>query len=392
MALAEQFDLLELIQRDKAETWLAVEKTSKRRLLLHSFREDTGLRQRLLAMGPEDLIMLVAAEREGEYYVVVTHDQPPLRQFATWVRERSDNVASKETVRTPLPKPAPKAAEEPFDPDRTQLMSPKIGGPSASKIDAMPPVANEPPRSEPGEFTRLFQVPPAASSEQPAKSGTTGDFTRLFGPLNGFEKTSAPDKKPAPKEEPGEFTKLFYAPPKPVTDPGHTPIPPPAKPKVNAEGPGEFTRVFDNPFSTPASEPERTLYREPLPPPATAPPKRAEGEFTRVFGQSSQATEVPLPKFDGGHATGIFEPPPRSGSALNATPPSAGTGYDTRLFQTPPPSPPTAAPPAETAKPKDDDKPPQPAVAQKNVVVLVIVLAVLAIAAVSLLLYFVLRR
>jgi hypothetical protein len=363
MALAEQFELLELIQRDRAETWLAIEKSTRRRLLLHRFREDTGLRQRLLSMGPEDLIMLVGAEREGEFYVVVTHDLPPLRAFGQWVQERSDAVS--------------KVKEEAFDPDRTQLMASPAARPKP-----------EPQQSEPGEFTRLFapsQPSPARGNSAPPLKAQPGEFTRMFEAPAPVNEKPAP---PPPKQEPGEFTKFFYAPPKPAGEAAEPTFPPPAKTKLKPDTTGEFTRMFESPFVTPA-EHEKIQF---APAPPGPPPKTSEGDFTKMFSALSQSDETERPKFDGGRATGIFEKPLAARSAAQPAPPmQTGPSEYTRIFQATSPAEPVAPATTESPKPKNEPQPPA-AVDSKNTILLVVVLAVLLMAALALLLYFFLRR
>jgi hypothetical protein len=418
MALAEQFDLLELIQRDTAETWLAVEKSSRRRLLLHRFREDTGLRKRLLSMGPADLIMLVAAEQEQDGYVVVTHDLAPLRQFSQWVKERSDIAAQKVSESKP---------SAPFDPDRTQL-TPRPGGPKAAsgfeamfeppasgpatspfadapdRITASVPTPKEATGTEPGEFTRLFQTPvagPAKTSTvsgnpsvpQPERRAEPGEFTRMFQafPMSGESTTApkvdAPEKKDA-GGDPGEFTRLFSAPLKPQVGLSETATGR-SNPVKKIEGPGEFTKMFETPFAS-RPEPERPSVQPPMPAPSI-PSKPQPSEFTKIFGRLSQEPERDA-AFDGGRATGVFSRPQVSASASNPAPQVTGPSEYTVFMQASEPAPAAPAPAPEPASAKEEAKAPGTAVNTKNAVVLTIILAVLVMAAVALLLYFFAKR
>ena len=94
MPIFGQFELLEPIRIAGIETWLARERDSERPLLLHKFSCDSGLRERLLSMRPQDLIMLMRAGEENGVCFVVTYDTPELRDFSRWIDERATRPAT----------------------------------------------------------------------------------------------------------------------------------------------------------------------------------------------------------------------------------------------------------------------------------------------------------
>src|SRR6185437_2662313 len=162
-----QFELVEFIHEDVANTWLAREPGSGRLLLLHKFSHASALREKIRAMNPADLGMLIKAGEEGGLFYVVTYDTPELRQFRRWVESRS-KVKSASIYR-------PSVTHS--DPAKTGLWRPTSP-------------------SEPGTFTRMF-TPPA--SDEPAARA---------------------DVNPTPSSEPGTFTRAFQAvPPQPPTPP-----------------------------------------------------------------------------------------------------------------------------------------------------------------------------
>ncbi len=209
---------------------------------------------------------------------------------------------------------------------------------------------NEPPRGpsatvtlQPGEFTGLFQAPPPAA--EPAAHPKAqdlpppvGEFTGLFQPrrptgdLTAFE-PAAPTFQPAPpspfhpappppfqeappaafppapqaapKQEVGEFTRMFQG----VPDGA----PPPSKREPETPGNTEFTKFFENPLKPAPGSTPQPIIEPPPPPPASG--KRA-GDFTGVFGKP------PVPS-TGGFNVGSEPlaplPPPPPGGGFSAT-------------------------------------------------------------------------
>src|SRR6185437_4719071 len=154
------FELVELIHDDVANTWLAREPGSGRLLLLHKFSRATGLREKIRAMNPSDLGMLIKAGEESGLFYVVTYDTPELRQFRQWVESRS--AVKSASIYPP--------SVNHSDPAKTGLWRPPAGASSESA-----PQAPEPNEFAPSEFTRMFQEP-----EAEAPSSEPGTFTRMF--------------------------------------------------------------------------------------------------------------------------------------------------------------------------------------------------------------------
>src|SRR6185312_17210532 len=193
-----QFELVEFVHEDVANTWLAREPGSGRLLLLHKFSHASALREKIRAMNPADLGMLIKAGEEGGLFYVVTYDTPELRQFRRWVESRSKvksasiyppSVTHSDPAKTGLWRPTAAAPSEPGT--FTGIFGAPASGEPSARADA-----DRTPSSEPGPFTRAFQAFPPQSSA-PSTPST-----------------------PAPKQPPpGEFTRMFQAPPAEIPPP-----------------------------------------------------------------------------------------------------------------------------------------------------------------------------
>jgi hypothetical protein len=309
--------------------------------------------------------------------------------------------------------------------------------------DPPPPAAAPPPqaRPEPGEFTRMFQSPVAASAAAPPPAQTPPV------PRAPLTATAPPAKAPPPAaKEAGEFTRMFQAP----AGPGTTPVPPApsAAPAAAKSEPGEFTRFFQTPSPAgpmpqspavqqplaqatgrpsfnPVSEFTRTFGKgtdAPPPPPAAAQPQEP-GEFTRMFhspvvagspagaatppaaqqpSSAPQAAAQPLPPPMGGATRGFSIPTPAP-----AAPQPAGPGEYTRQFSAPAqltfgqssatpaaplaaPSPQAFAPPA-MAQPAMPNMAPAPTPARKSNLPLILGIVGIVVVAALLILFFAMR-
>jgi hypothetical protein len=149
------------------------------------------------------------------------------------------------------------------------------------------------------------------SDEDPKETAEAGEFTRLFGggkgpaspdetviqplPVTKSEpppvvgrppQPQRPPQRPLdkpfidPKAGPGEFTRMFKAPSAPVT------TPPPAG-NVAAPQESEFTRFFK---ANQLPGGREVNWKEVENRPEPAPEPKAPGEFTHLFGRSSQAS------------------------------------------------------------------------------------------------------
>src|SRR5581483_11681360 len=170
MALLDEFELSKFIRHDVAETWLATEKATGRKLLLHRFPINSGLRDRLLSMSPDDLIMLVQADTRDNFYIVVTHDVPALRHFREWI-ERGSTAAVQQ-------------GSESFDPSQTQRMARESIERGVSAGD---------------DLTRAFGTSPLPKETK----AEPDDFTRMFAPPGSPNEPKAPAAPPAPAQQAG---------------------------------------------------------------------------------------------------------------------------------------------------------------------------------------------
>jgi hypothetical protein len=177
---------------------------------------------------------------------------------------------------------------------------------------------------EPGEFTRLFQAPPRAPVNEPPP-----------------KPTEAPSRQagPAPKsgERAGEFTRMFQT-------SAAKPPERPKEPSTPTKEPGEFTRLFQSQVPAP---------KEPEPKESSAAP--APGEFTKFF-RGSPPEGAPAPAFPPATLRPAAPPPPAP-----APPPADDQGGEfTRIFGRPglePKAPSTAETPLSAPPPP----PPLPA-------------------------------
>jgi hypothetical protein len=376
MPLLEKFELSQLIHCDVAETWLAVEKVLGRRVLLHKIPKESGLRERLLSMAPEDLITLLSADNDGDFYIVVTHDIPDLRRFREWIESRSAPGTSIETL--PAPSAAPVGALDRPKIQRisTQATEPGGLGEATQLFSAFDPskgagteketVATK-PEAEPGEFTRMFAGPPVRNEPNTSAPPEPGEFTRMFTPhvTRPDAATAMPAVNPAPanSSESGEFTKIFSnpGPTAPLMEKREISHPQSAKPALPA-GPSEFTGVFGQPNAPPTPQAE-----------VTAP----------------QYGTVQRPS--GADATGIFSERKPSSSGSEQTPVSSGPGEYTRIVRRSPVESEVSDAPAPVPSEKESElkRTPQQS---SNYWPLIIVLSVLLILAGLLLVYVLAKR
>ncbi|MCC7174049.1 MAG: hypothetical protein IT159_02545 [Bryobacterales bacterium] len=243
-----------------------------------------------------------------------------------------------------------------------------------------PPLAPEPHAAapaDPGEFTRMMQAPAAAQPSQPAvppAADQPGEFTRMFRASQAPPRAESVSPASAPGA--GEFTRLFKAP-----EPSH---PAPREAPAAKSEPGDFTRYFQSPLGSgsvreTAAPPQ---FQPPAAPPTPAAPQ--PGEYTRLFQTPAPPVAPPTPESG---ATRAFATP----TALPSQPPLPEEQVPsdfTRIIQ---------ARPAEMAQPAS----PQPVTApaaeppprkQGPPLGLVILFASLAVLAITLVLFFALRR
>jgi hypothetical protein len=429
MPFIEHFELLNLIHYDVVETWLTRESGSGRKLLLHRYPKESGLRERLQSMPLNELAMVLKAGEDGGYFFVVTQDTPDFRQFLSWVERLS------------VPEP-PVELEEPATPvepgEFTRMFrTPANPSPTASKVaetqarksaaepgeftqmfkgpvPAQRPAPAAPPQppltpanaQEPGEFTRLFKNPapqatPATAIEKPhaapaAPLSAPGDFTQMFGRNN--PSPPARDASVAPlaaaqksAAEPGELTRLFKGPAVPPQRPA------PPVPAAGGQQPSEFTKFFNSPLP---ETPLAARLEKPQAEAKPAAPSSESGDFTKMFGRPSQnpgPASLAAPRAsDAGGVTGIFSKKNTFESATPQEPVASGLGEYTRMFQ---PAHRPAEGSADSSAPARAEQKPAPSAQpaatrqrQSTPIALVIVLAAIAVVAIALILYFVIKR
>jgi hypothetical protein len=202
------------------------------------------------------------------------------------------------------------------------------GDEPANEEPAKEPVEEAPPASPaaegPGEFTRLFEMPDLTEPSAEAASSQAAAAPLEEGPQEksdpaGSDPGSPAAERPAaeptapeasPPERPGEFTRLFGTPGAPEAQPG--------KPAADRPPSGPAVRAPSSPPSPPAPPSPGGP-----PPTPTSPAKRGgTGEFTRLFGRPQGAP--PTTPFSWPAARGPSEEAPRPGAGEQ--PRQKGTG------------------------------------------------------------------
>lgn len=344
--LGGKYQKPELIVSGPVQTFRAKDSATSRFVFAHRVSmaeeptEQTAL-LRLLTTGmvrsPEvRKLVLDFGEEEGFWYVV-TQPEPQCILLRQWLQSEMDGLdagaASKKVASKPGEEPAQKpepTAPEPTKPPpviSSERASPAVAEPSKPAI----PKA-EKPKEELGEFTRMFR----ASSQEPVKP-----MAPMSTPQPEKPAKAEPPKPEERKNEPGEFTRIFQAtsqsPAKPASPAGQSKIEQP-KTQITEQVPkgetGEFTRMFQAASGEPPKAP---------PPPK---PSQAEaGEFTRFFQGGLPPSQKPAPpSAERTFGSGGQERPSRGGGFVQRPntpmPPPAKSsepGEFTRLFSRPAP-------------------------------------------------------
>ena len=304
MSFYLKYELSRLLHADGAKTFQAIEKATRRNVLLHlvdktASPELIGKVKRLETGQDRELIEV--GEFAGSYFVV-TDAIEGFPGLDAWLDQRMSGAAKPRS-----PDPAPdgpgeftaffgKAAEAPVptNPTLKPITSPTIVDPQPSRLDD----------DEPGEFTKLFgggatgKPPPrqATLDHGPPPSRPTldlgsppvrGEPNRRFGEAPPPRQTPPPPAAQAPNDS-GEFTRMFGGTIAPPSAP-RTPAPQPAADAGNAssgakpiqDDSGEFTKLFggaakaDSPAASGAGVSEES------------------GEFTRLFGGATEKADEP---------------------------------------------------------------------------------------------------
>ncbi len=149
------------------------------------------------------------------------------------------------------------------------------------------------------------------ATEGPAPKEEAGDFTRMFGPIE-----AAPEH-PVSGEPPGEIVPSFGDAPPPDAPPGKNAQPvPPEPPRKQL---GEFTRMFgaltDEPPEASEGPAERPASEPPSSGPAAPSPAKSDGGFTEMFGPTEG------PPADPGRSQTLVEQPGTPSPPIRAEPP-----------------------------------------------------------------------
>jgi hypothetical protein len=320
------------LHADGAKTFQAVEKSSRRDVLLHLVDKSASPelidKVKHLQTGQErDLVEV--GEFAGSYYVVTT----PIADFGglgRWLDERVSNLLTRPPAADPPIADPPARPAAPGSGGGTSEFTQMFGRSDAKPATAPEPLAKPqtsptvvdvqretapqsprprraapPPDDEPGEFTRLFgeaerakprpvepepSPAPAAASSKP--KGGSGDFTQLFGeaqPARPAPSAPPPAPAPAPSAGAGEFTQMFGGPAHAEAKPEY--LSPAQQKPAGGPPPGQFTQMF-----APAAA-EKTSTPPPAAPPANSRDANASGEFTRKFGSPAKASG-PAPRLE----------------------------------------------------------------------------------------------
>ncbi len=234
MALRDKYELGSLVREGEVRTFAARDLSSGGAVMVHQLvtsavqielmprvvkhlqRAPAGVRTGILDM----------FESEGQVYLVTS--------------ELAGFTGLRDWLASSLNEPRPSAKAEPG------LQPP--AAPTAPQRDSGPESGG--PRSEAGEFTRLFQAPPSAAEPGVQRAGPSGEaVTTPLGP-----------SVPRAGSQPGEFTQLFKPAEQPSTPPElgapHFPV---KGLSTKQSQPGEFTQLFDPHARAPlSSQPETT--------------------------------------------------------------------------------------------------------------------------------------
>ncbi|MGA9107745.1 MAG: hypothetical protein WB359_20570, partial [Bryobacteraceae bacterium] len=310
MEFHQKYELIEPLPGEGPKSFRARQGALGRDVTVHFLlggqtQENQWLLARLRALPPNSLarIIEVGTNSDGTQYVVTV--APPFQHLMEWLQEQENAAAIEAQSLTragmwKVPAMTPPAAAPPVQP-----------APGTHQPPEPSPVA-----SGPGEFTRMFQAPPA-----PPAPLATEEITQPIpspvppAPLRPIVPPAAPPVAAAPapppvaaaqpaRPQPGEFTRLFQTPASPAAVP----------PAPDALATAEIMQPMLSPM------PPAPTQRPVAPPGAPAPPAVA-------------ASPAPPPAA-----------PQRPASVPTAPPAASQPGEFTRLFQTP--APPAAVPPA----------------------------------------------
>jgi hypothetical protein len=319
MQTLPNYELLEVLTEEEPCTFRARQVSSGRTVLLHrlsggpSYPDQVGLIRTVVrylrrASTTSRRLVLDMVEYDGAMYLV-TEVLPGFLTLKQWLaselkgQEESPAGSLQVTASSSFPVSEGGAGESPMQPPETKQHSsseepgeftrmfqgPGAASPPLYPGDVTQPGSEKVPSPESEKSTEIVppsgsdrskpvgtEVPTAASGEV-AASPDEGEFTRIFHYSTVDRSSRVPIEVPeasldkgTASPEPGEFTRLFQA---PVVD---KPGPPPAEvpDSISGVGRSEFTAIFKSP--TDAERPSAPDIQPSAP--------KEVGDFTRIFG------------------------------------------------------------------------------------------------------------
>ena len=319
MQTLPNYELLEVLTEEEPCTFRARQVSSGRTVLLHrlsggpSYADQVGLIRTVVrylrqASTANRRLVLDMVEHDGAMYLV-TEVLPGFGTFKQWLASElkgpEETPAGSSPVRAPTSSPAPEGGsrEGPMQPPETKRQSrseepgeftrmfqgPGAASPPFYPGDVTQPGSEKAPSSESEKPTEIVQPSgsnmskplgtevPTATSEDLAAPPDEGEFTRIFHHSAADRSSRVPIEVPeasldkaTASPEPGEFTRLFQAPA--VEKPGPRPAEVPDS--ISPIGRSEFTAIFKSP--TDAERPGAPDIQPSAP--------KEVGDFTRIFG------------------------------------------------------------------------------------------------------------
>ena len=326
MPFQGRYQILEMLSDGEARTFRALQISSGRILLLHELwaertppnRSDLaslvlGFLRRATA---DEMKILIEVGEEGGCVFVVTEDLPICRDLRQWLESAAGSPGARE--KASVVRSAPSVDDD--------LPGASGGLPSQARPESLPSPDTTLPFTTPKVIAGQTSSPsaerhlsaPAVSPEVPVASRTLASPDQSAGPPGGLSeaecrKTFGPPVAPSPpsraKDEPGEFTRVFFGSPRlssvdsavaTGSDSGKAEsmaqtAPEPLKVEDKL---AEFERVFSpaqqatksSELTGPQSVPSQVSAPIPAPAGQTAP-----CEFTRVFS----GKDLPVPRATG---------------------------------------------------------------------------------------------
>ncbi len=337
MSFYQKYDLERLIADGDAKTFRAKENATGQQVLLHLFNPGgepilAAIKAKLGgAPGKPAWPLLEIGDFAGSPYAV-TDVIEPFTTLRDWVA--TVGAAPLPGVPMGAPRPAPPAAPVASPSARAQSpLNPDEQFSKRSEAAAAPK-----PAQEPGEFTRLFDIPAEKPPVKPgvpqAKQPQADTFENLFG-AGGDAKPQAqprPPQAPAAKQPQADTFENMFG----FSGDARAQAQPrsPAPPAARAADPhtGEFTRLFGrSPLGEQINIEEEQARAARAAPPENR-PFQAPGDFTRMFGPEMQ-TSAPQPVQPAHRrvsetASGIFAPinVPSKPAAPSGEPPAGAAG------------------------------------------------------------------